>query len=488
MKVTVELAGDGKTKSIAVEKGVTLSDVLTGGGIHIDMPCGGNGICKRCSVRINGELRLACRTKVDGDMLVELPRQGDFAHILSGGDENIMPKDPLYTRFGLSIDIGTTTICARLCGVNSETGVVTRKNPQAVFGADVVSRIEKALGGKADELAECIRKAIAEMAAELAATQNIKAEEIDAAVITGNTTMLYLLVGQDPAPLSHAPFKADRLFGEAVPANSLDIGISPDGTIYLTRCISAFIGGDITSAILASGMCCRDGTALLADIGTNGEIALWHDGNLQCCSTAAGPAFEGAGISCGVYAVTGAIDAVSLADGHIRCSTIGGLPAVGVCGSGVVDAVALMLKLGIIDETGAFTGDSGEFKLCDGVFITAQDVRKIQLAKGSVRAGIETLLQTLGVKKSGIQKLYISGGFGNYINLENAAAIGLIPPEPLNNAEAVGNAAHTGATMLLQDKTLISKSEILAKSANTVALDANPVFTDNYMRYMFFGM
>lgn len=486
MQAIITVLQDGRERRISAETGEMLSSVFGGGHIHLDMPCGGKGICRRCEVRVAGETRLACQTVIDGDMRVELTGSGVSEHILAGSEETSPPVSPMYARYGIAVDIGTTTLCLGLYGIDGKIGATVRKNPQRVFGADVISRIEIALDGHGGELSASVRRAVAEMTGELAGAANIGAKEIDAAVLTGNTTMLYLLTGQNPESLSRAPFDADRLFGETLDASAFDLGISPSAKIYLPRCISAFVGGDITTAILASGMCDSDKTALLTDIGTNGELALWHNGKLSCCSTAAGPAFEGVGIERGVYGIPGAIDKVWLDNGEIRCSTIGGEAAVGICGSGVTDALAVMLALGIIDETGAFADESDYFELTNGVGITASDVRKLQLAKGSVRAGIETLLTVSGVAKSQIDTLYIAGGFGNYLNLESAAAIGLIPPELLSKAVAVGNAAYTGAAMLLQNTQLIPQSETCAKNADTVRLDANPVFTDNYMRYMMF--
>lgn len=471
---------DGKPCEVGA--GELLADVLRLHAIHADMPCAGKGLCRSCTVLVNGEQRLACQTRVrEGDNIIT--GASDFADIAVGTQQGGSPKRPMYARFGLSIDIGTTTLCAALFDDNNGMQSVARKNPQTAYGADVISRIERAMDGEGDALARCIREAIAEMAEELAQSRGICAKAIDAVVITGNTAMLTLLTGQDASPLSRAPFCAKRLFGEFISPDALGLALAPGAKVYLARCISAFVGGDITTATLASGILGKAETALLVDVGTNGELALWHGGELLCCSTAAGPAFEGAGISRGMYGVPGAIDRVWAENGGARYSTIGACAARGICGSGIADALAVMLALGIIDETGAF--DQGESFALGGVEITQADVRKIQLAKGSVRAGIETLLQSAGVEKGGA-RLYIAGGFGSRLNLESAAAIGLIPDELKARAVILGNAAHTGASMLLRDSLLIDATEAFAKAARTVALDANPLFTENYMQYMMF--
>ena len=485
--VTIKLAENGKERSLAAKAGAGLIDALIEHGIHVDRPCAGRGTCEGCWVLIDGQRSLACQAVLDGDIHLELIKPGEIGAIAMGKASASLGGEPLYTNYGVSVDIGTTTLCA---GLFDKTGriasIVTRKNPQTRFGADVISRIEKSMGGESGELAECIKGALAEMIDQLCVDAGAAPELIENIVVTGNTAMLYLLVGQNPTALSRAPFKADRLFGEWLPAGELGLVLAPGARVYLPRCISAFVGGDITTAIMASGMCESGKTGLLVDIGTNGEIALWREGEIACCSTAAGPAFEGAGIAHGVYGVPGAIDRVWLEGGSVRHSTISGLPAVGICGSGIVDALAVMLKIGAIDETGAFADSAGFFALEGEVGVTASDVRQIQLAKGSVRAGLETLLSSVGVEKSEVDTLYIAGGFGSYLDLQSAAAIGLIPHELLDRVKVIGNAAHTGATMLLLDKALIETSGQLAEKARTVGLDANPCFSENFMTYMMF--
>ena len=479
----ITLVESGSERKLNAEQGELLSTVLTRNNAHIDMPCGGRGTCGACTVQVNGVSCCACQTKVDGDMLVELSRgieniaMGTAAKKASNGNR-------MYTDYGIAVDIGTTTICVSLVNSAGRMDAVSGKNPQSRFGADVINRIQKYMEG--EPLNTCVREALSDMIAELCQKNGISSEAVDAAVITGNTAMLYLFAGQNPEALSHAPFEADRLFGEYIDANELGLPLSQGAKVYLTRCVSAFVGGDMTTAIVASGMVTQNDSALLADIGTNGEIALWRDGKLICCSTAAGPAFEGAGIRCGVYGIKGAIDHVWHEDKELRISTIANAPETGMCGSGIIDAMAVMLELEIIDETGAFQEDDDFYPIKNDIGIDAKDVRQIQLAKGSVRAGIETLLDVTGGKKEDIQTFYIAGGFGNFLKLESAAKIGLVPTELLHCAKSIGNAAHTGAESFLQDKSLVDFSDAFARNAETLPLDANPVFAENYMRFMMF--
>jgi len=486
MKRTVKVAIDGVERILEAEEGELLSAVFGRYGLSIDMPCGGAGTCKNCLVTVDGKACLACQTRIETDVQVELGDSVRIQKILTGDTQSVPLSNPMFAQYGVAVDIGTTTICATLMGRDGVTDTVSRQNPQTAFGADVISRIEHALSGGGEALALCIHKALSEMMIALCRRRGIDSYFVDAAVITGNTAMLYLLTGQDPAGLARAPFAADRLFGECIEARVFDFPISSEARVYLPRCISAFVGADITCAILASGMCVPGKTALLADIGTNGEIALWHGDRIYCCATAVGPAFEGAGIAHGMYGARGAIDHVWQEDGIVRCSTIGGEPARGICGSGIVDAIALMLELEVIDETGAFSDASDWFALQNGIGITGADVRKIQLAKAAVRAGIETLLEMEGIEQSKVERLFLAGGFGSLINLKNAAQIGLFPPEMADRVSVIGNAAHTGAAMLLGDKALADIAVRLAERSHTVSLESNPVFTNHYVEHMMF--
>lgn len=207
-----------------------------------------------------------------------------------------------------------------------------------------------------DALARAVRQAIGGLLERMCAQAGRETAEIDGLVITGNTAMLHLLTGEDPSPLAAAPFAARELFGKTVPARALDLPCGADASVYLPRCMSAFVGGDVSAALLASGICRRPDTAMLADIGTNGEIVLWHEGRLSCCSTAAGPAFEGANLSQGMQGVPGAIDRVWLEGGALAVHTIGDAPARGICGSGAADALACLLRSGQLDESGCLSG------------------------------------------------------------------------------------------------------------------------------------
>lgn len=455
---------------------------------HLETPCGGGGRCGKCRVRVQGQvsppceqerlllgekelcagLRLACLAAAEGDCTVWLPDHKTVQSIQGDGVMPTFAMNPIFSRYGAAVDIGTTTLAARLYAPDGTLlAQATAANPQRAYGADVISRIERSMAGDREALAQCIRMGIDDLLRKMSQRSGAPCQSIDAVVLTGNTTMLYLLTGQKVDCLSRAPFQADELFGRFAESEELTLAAAPEAQLYLPRCVSAFVGADITCALLASQICESRESALLADIGTNGELALWHEEKLLCCSTAAGPVFEGAAISQGMQAALGAIDHVAWENGAVRCHTIGDAPAVGICGSGIIDAAAVLCRQGIIDETGAFSNEEEAYPLTDGVSLTQKDVRMIQLAKSALCAGMRTLMAEGGVREGELNRLVIAGGFGSYLDLHSAAAMGLYPAELEGRAAAIGNAA-------------------LAARAETVDLSTNPIFMENYVECMSF--
>ena len=500
------LTPDGKT-TVAVETGITLAQALKDNGHAPEMPCGGRGRCRKCRVWAGGALsplsadeekglsveekaagiRLSCCAVVVGDVKVRPGGETAVSQICTDGVVQDVELDPMFAALGAAVDIGTTTLAAQLYDAGGLLAASAAPNPQRSFGADVISRIGRAMAGDGPALAACVREAIGGLLKKMCQKAGRGTEEIDGLVVTGNTAMLHLFVGEDPSPLAAAPFDAKELFGKLVPARELDLPTAPGAQVYLPRCMSAFVGADITTALLASGICEDTRTALLTDIGTNGEMALWHQGQLSCCSTAAGPAFEGANISQGMQGAPGAIDHAWVGtDGKLAVHTIGDAPAVGICGSGVADVVACLLKMGAMDETGLLDDDADDYPLAEGVAFTQMDIRQVQLAKSAIRAGMETLLHNAGLAAGDLSRLAVAGGFGSYLSLESAGAIGLIPPELVERADVLGNAALAGASMLLRSKGLWEKSSRMACSAATADLATDPVFMDLYVEHMMF--
>ena len=470
----------GNCKEVSFAAPQPLCEILEQAGISGLRPCGGRGQCGKCAVTLCGQVsepneaekkagvRLACQAEILGDAQVFLPTAAELQQIQTESDTELSDFTP-GEGIGAAVDIGTTTVVLRRYDLRTGQllGQSAMINPQTGVAADVMGRIGAAMEGKLPLLRSQITDALALLYQQAGGGA-------DKAVITGNTTMLYLLTGMDPSCLSHAPFEADTLFD--TDASVLNI------PTYLPPCMNAFVGADISCAVLASRMC-RDKISLLCDIGTNGEIALWKDGVLFVTSTAAGPAFEGALISCGCSSIPGAIDKVWSENGQIHIHTIADREAVGICGSGLIDAVAVLLKEEIMDETGAMEDD---MTLAPGVTLLQKDIRALQLAKAAIAAGIQTLLEGSGTTFGQIETFYLAGGFGSHLDLHSAAAIGLIPRELISKAKVIGNAALAGASRLLLEETSLSAVRTIARNSRHYNLGGNPIFNEYYMEQMLF--
>lgn len=465
-----------------------LQQLLQQSGILTPHPCGGRGLCRSCAVRTEGAVsppttaeqkagaRLSCQITLLGDASVWL--NSDQAVVEISGSNPVLGNS-MDGSFGVALDIGTTTVALKL--YNLKTGRLLAQagvmNPQTSIAADVMGRIGAALLGHSSRLQAMVTDIIRNLLTEVCLDTAVPFEAVGSLVVTGNTTMLYLLTGRDPSCLSAAPFQADCLFDQH--DTLLDI------PVYYPPCMSAFVGADITCSVLDSGMYQQKETSLLCDIGTNGELALWKDGILYVASTAAGPAFEGAGISCGCGSIPGAIDRVWIENGTVRCHTIGEKQPVGLCGSGLVDAVAAFLETGDIDETGAMEEDV--LSLSENVHLRPGDIRAVQLAKGAIAAGIRTLMELAGVRESEIHTLYIAGGFGSHLNVDAAATIGLIPESMKNRVKFLGNSALSGSARLLLDDRLVNAARQLAQNSVHVTLSGNSRFNHHFMNAMLFG-
>lgn len=455
----------------------------------ISLPCGGNGRCGGCAVKASGQLdspseaekkllasrpdgwRLACKAVCMGEVIVEID-DGQYA-VLKTNDNNFGSIAPLSEgELGAAIDIGTTTIAATL--IESATGKVIMAasdiNPQISKGADVISRVDYAISGGAETLKNLITDKISSL------LYRLTDKYIDTAVIVGNTVMLTLLTGGSVKDFAHAPFEVRDKFGRFI--DSAALGCEKKcRRFYLFPCISAFIGADITSAILASGIMEYE-SAMLADIGTNGELVLNKNGELICASTAAGPAFEGAEITCGMTARTGAISKVKLKGSSFKMETVENKPPIGICASGLVSAVSEFIENGILDESGYL---SDPIYLTNDIYITPGDIRKLQNAKAAIRAGIDVLS-----KGEPFEKLYLAGGIGNYLDINEGMKIGLLPELCKGRISVIGNAALNGGCMLLQNRNLLDVIKQITESAKTVDLASNPDFSRQYIENMLF--
>lgn len=475
---------EGK-QNIAFEGTPTVQQVLEQAGISMPHPCGGMGTCGKCAIEVLGNIsqpdeaelaagyRLSCRTKLYGDAIVTLKGQASGALIAEVFDKTIEPSKNPADKTGAAVDIGTTTIALSVYDLTTGKCLAAKSalNPQSVIAADVMGRIDAAVNGKLSAMQDMLVSCIRTLAEDTGYF-----DQIDKWCLAGNTTMLYLLCGRNPQSFAVAPYKADHFFGEEI--------FIFDQPAYLPGCMHAFVGADITCAVLASGMTETTKTVLLCDIGTNGEVALWKDGTLYVTSTAAGPVFEGAGISCGCQSVPGAIEAVTLQNGTLSITTIGNETPVGICGSGIMDTVACFLENGTIDETGAMEEDA--VSLFEGISVTRGDIRNVQLAKAAIAAGIRTLLEVTGTSEEDISSFCLAGGFGKHLNLDSAVRIGLFPAGLKNKVTVLGNAALQGAAAMLTKEELKEKAASLTKTATHVNLGGDATFNELYMEEMFF--
>ena len=469
MQITI--LSNGGRKICPVFPGQTLLEVLRGRE-SVSAPCGGQGTCGKCTVYLveqEGETPvLACRTEARDGMTVRIPAQEPLAVALAGTVQAEFSPDGGLAGCGIACDIGSTTVVCQLVELSTgkQIAVLGQGNAQRSFGGDVISRIKAAMDGRLPALTDAIRGQLADMILLLCREAQVEPGQISRMAVAANTTMCHLLDGLDPAGLGAAPFTPVSRFGDCRPAGAL--GLPFDGEVYLAPAVSGYVGGDITADLLAVGADEAEAPILLIDVGTNGEMALGYGDHFVCCSTAAGPAFEGAQLSCGMTAAPGAVSAVEWSGGQLTCTTIGGGGAVGLCGSGLLDAVAVMLSLGAVDETGRvldpeedeipadaapylFLTEDGEpaFRFSPQVYVTQADVRKLQLGKGAIAAGVRVLLDEYGVDESQVSRLLLAGGFGSRLRPESAARIGLIPQSLLPVTAAIGNAAAEGARLTL---------------------------------------
>ncbi len=483
----VTVLRDGKKYTQTFEPPKSLDSALEELGLQIPHPCGGRGKCGKCAVTLSGAVsapteaearlgvRLSCCTTLLGDTTVYLPDSSGMEQIqLSEAATGSNPMDGTYAA---AVDIGTTTLALALYDLKAGTllAQTSMANPQGSVAADVIGRIQAAMDGSLEKLCGMIQSAIETLLTRACEKSALSRSDVDLLILTGNTTMLYLLTNRDPSCLSCAPFQADTLFGEEVQLLGR--------RTYLPPCMNAFVGADITCAVLASGMCSHEETSLLCDIGTNGELALWKDGRLYVTSTAAGPAFEGAGISCGCGSIRGAVDRAWVENGTLKIHTIGDAAPVGVCGSGLIDLIAAGLALEEIDETGAM---EEPLQIGSGTALQKGDIRAVQLAKAAIAAGMSTMMKVAGITPGDISRLYIAGGFGSHLNIASAVAIGLIPEAFLDKVTVIGNGSLAGASAMLLDRNLQAQAAAIAANSTHVNLGGNPVFNEQYIEQMFF--
>lgn len=471
---------------LQVPGGENLMKALRGGNLAPDAPCGGCGQCGKCKVIAGGREVLACQTFVERDMTVIVP-QSTPPVILQEGIDTPCAKKPEWDGIGLAFDIGTTSVvCFALDGATGkELARAAMGNPQTVFGADVISRIRAALRGELPRLTDLIRESITALIHRVCAEANIRPEEIRLVSVVGNPAMQQLFLGISPENLAGVPFAPVLTEAKTIPCGQI-LPVCPNGQLLVVPDISGYVGADTIGCVLATGLHKAEEWTLLVDIGTNGEMVLGNRFRRIACSTAAGPALEGANIRFGMRGADGAIDHVWLEDGNVKCSVIGGAEAVGICGSGLVDAVAVALELGLLNKRGRIQREDRILPLTDRVWLTQEDIRQVQLAKGAIHAGICLMAKALGVEMKDIQRVLLAGAFGSCLNPESACRMGLLPEQLLGKTEAVGNAAGTGAKMLARDPGLLQEADMLRRTTEFLELASLPEFPRTFAAAMRF--
>ena len=474
----------------SVPHGVNLLEALTQNGFFIPAACGGRGTCGKCAVKCRAseaedyQTVLSCHTSITSDLTILLDAESGFWKVSSRSSS-------VSHKAGMILDVGTTTLAA--CLIDKETeGTLARAsalNPQGAFGADVISRISAFGNGKGEDMRTAVIDATNRLIAEFSHT----GAQIDELFVVGNPTMLHLFLGVDPTGIGTYPFTP--AFIETKYFDGADVGINIP-RVRLLPSISAYLGADVSAGILACGMDKTDNTQLFVDLGTNGEIVLSHKEKLFAASTAAGPALEGANISCGMGGIAGAIDRVWHEDGQPHFTTVGNKTARGICGSGLIDLIALLLDESILDETGAWSDECASplfryleddcFYLTPEIYLSQDDIRQFQLAKAAIAAGIEALTTHCGVKMDEITHVFLAGGLGYYMSPASAARTGLIHHILLPHTKIVGNTALEGARLCLLDEANQSAIDALSCRTETVELSFSPTFSQAYIENMGF--
>lgn len=486
--VRIQLEPSGTV--VELPSGASLSSPLSLHGI--EFPCGGTGLCGGCRVRVlQGSLpvteqdslffsaedlasgwRLACQAVAGMPLVLECEQW--HMEILS---DNFALSGRGKEGLGIAVDLGTTTIAAQLVDLATANvlGVQAELNPQSPFGSDVMSRIRAALSGA--DLATNVRASIGSMIAALAGHRK---DEIFEVVLVGNSVMHHLFSKLDVEPLSHAPFYSPNLGEQRFSAAELNWCLPPSCCIRFAHCLGGFVGSDILAGIIAVGMTNSTEVIALVDLGTNGEIAIGNRERILYASTAAGPAFEAASIRMGMRASSGAISRVWNSNGQTHAVVIGDQEPRGICGSGLVDAVAVGLETGAILPSGRIARESKLFPVAGPVFLCQADIRELQLAKAAIAAGFRLLLKTLHASADNLNRVHLAGAFGNYVQASSAIGIGLLEFSPQRIVPS-GNTALRGAKMLL-----LSATPPALPRMEHVALAADPEFQDQFVNCMSF--
>ena len=524
-------------RRVAIRPAETILEAAQSGGVELQAICAGEGTCGGCRVRptegrlapptqkerhfltpeeIDGGLRLACQARALGSARIEIPPESLTApqrlqiEDVAEGTPSMPESDssPAAARIGLAIDIGTTKLALYL--VDLDTGRTLARhgalNPQVSYGEDLISRIAFTAShpGGARVLRERLIERLNLAVAELCTTAGVDPESIDEAVAVGNTVMHHLFAGLPVRTLGEAPYRPLRTDAMEFRAADGGLRLAEGARVFLPANVAGFVGGDHVAGLIATGLDAARRTSLLVDIGTNTEITLAKRGRLVACSCPSGPAFEGAHITGGMRAVSGAIERVRIRGDAVDAYTIGRVPPVGLCGSGILDAIAEMWREAVFDRRGNFRrsaprvrrrerGDeyllvpSSETGHARDIVITRGDVNEIQLAKAAVRAGIEVLLRETATAAEEVDDVVMAGAFGSYLDPGSALTAGLLPAFPASRIRQFGNAAGAGARQMLAFPERRRAARDLAERIEYVELASHPAFHRGFVSAMGFG-
>ena len=468
--------------SIKAREGELLSVLLSDNGFTVEAPCGGRGICKKCAVKLlqgafsgekadeNGLVR-SCRARVSGEAVIEC----GFSY--KNNCTDIPVGSALHgKRGGVAVDIGTTTVAAAYIAPDGTAKYASVLNPQSAYGADVINRITACANGLLEKLRDCVREAVNSLIDGLTG-----GEITPEAVIAGNTVMLHIFCGVSPESIGVYPFEPQ--FTKAKFLSGKEAGIHAERVTVLPS-VSAYIGADILAGVYALGLYKTEKRSLLVDLGTNGEIVLSDRGVLRCTSSAAGPALEGACIECGSGGVGGAISSVYEENGKIAFTTVNDEDSASICGAGLTDAAALMLRKGIMDETGYIEDE--RFYITDNIYVSQGDIRQLQLAKSAVCAAVQTLIKKSGFTEKDLDEVYIAGGLGYYLNCKSAFEIGLLPRFAPECVKSAGNTSLSGAVLCIGDTSAVKEMQALAECFTVEELGGDADFNEKFIENMLF--
>lgn len=534
----VMVVENDKKYTISCAENQNIWDALVANHTYFSAVCGGKGLCGKCKIRLlEGQLeitssdekkfskeelqagyRLACMAypKEDCSIALALNNESEFSIVSDashmkvaseGVDDRTVAgkqvmnnqgrdtKNQLDYEFGIAIDIGTTTIAWNLVGEQTRSVLASYGaiNRQRSFGADVISRIQASNDGKSKELQQSVREDLLEGIQGLLGDSGIRPDQIRQVAIGGNTTMGHLLLGYSCENLGTVPFTPVNIKTVREPFEKIFGSDLLDCETVILPGISTFVGGDIVSGLYYCDYSTDEKVSLLVDLGTNGEMAIGNKDRILVTSTAAGPAFEGGNITWGMGSVRGAISNVSIEEGKVTIQTIGDAPPIGLCGTGVIEIAAELVKEEYVDETGRLDEECFRdgFQVAqtvsgEKILFTQKDIREIQLAKAAVRAGIETLLLRYGVTYDQVECVYLAGGFGFHIDTRKAVQIGMIPEELEDRIKTVGNSSLGGAIRYLTDGNGDETLTGIVNKSLEISLSTDKDFNEFYMEHMFF--